>query len=320
MRHLTLGLAALLATASAVSAQDRETINVGLPNWFAGEVVGTLLATIIEDRFGVPTEMIAGTNAEIFEQMAAPDGNIDIHSDVWMPNHAGWIDPAQADGTIALSQNAYEGVDALCVPRYVSQEYGINTVEDLIGPNGREIFDVNGDGRGDIWIGAEGWGSTEVMQVKMRDYGLETYLDPLLISEGDFQEILFERQANREPVAFYCYQPHVWFALDYITVLEEAPYDPADYVKVSSADSANWLAESRIETGDIIKDVQVGYSTRLEDSHPDVARFLSSFGLSGEELTELIFLIQVKGIGIEYVVDDWIALNAERIDAWTARS
>lgn len=318
MRYLTVGLAWVLATTSIAHAQQRENIVVGQPNWFAGELVGSILATIIEDRFGIPTQVVAGTNGEIFDEMVAPNGAIDIHPDVWLPNQGGWVYPALQAGTIALSSNSYEGVDALCVPQYVSDEYGINTVADLVGPNGREIFDVTGDGRGDVWIGAQGWGSTEVMQVKMRDYGLQEYLDPLLLSEGDFQDILFERQANRQPIAFYCYQPHVWFALDYITVLEEAPYDPANYIKVSSAESDNWLAESRVETGDIIKDVQLGYATRLQNSHPEIVNFLSEFGLSGDELTELIFLIQVKDIGINYVVDDWIAMNSERIDDWIA--
>jgi len=317
MRCFLLGLAVVLAAPAAV-AQQRQTINVGQPNWFAGELVGEILARVIEERFDIPTQTVPGTNGEIFEGMTQPDGGVDIHADIWMPNHAGWVGPALQADQIALSGNAYEGVDALCVPRYVSEEYGINTVADLIGSNGRDIFDVNGDGRGDIWIGAEGWGSTEVMQVKMRDYGLEEFLDPLLISEGDFQEVLFARQASRQPVAFYCYQPHVWFALDYITVLEEAPYDPASYVKIASAESENWLEESRISTGDIIKDVQIGYATRLRDTHPEVVGFLSSFGLSGDELTELIFLIQVKDIGMEYVVDDWIALNSARIDQWVS--
>ena len=318
MKQAILAGAMLLAATGGTLAQDREAIHIGAPNWFAGELVAALLTRIIEDRFGVPTVTVPGTNAELFDGITTPGGGVDIHTDIWLPNHAGWVDPALEAGEIRLSSAVYEGVDALCVPRYVSEQYGINSVDDLIGPNGRDIFDVNGDGRGDIWIGAEGWGSTEVMQVKMRDYGLEAHLDPMLLPEGDFQTILFERQASRLPVAFYCYQPHVWFALDYITVLEEEPYDPARYVKISSADSDTWLEESRIETGDIIKDVQVGYATRLETIHPEVAGFLSRFGLSGEELTELIFLIQVKEIGMEFVVDDWVAMNRARIDAWLA--
>ncbi|WP_316013334.1 glycine betaine ABC transporter substrate-binding protein [Roseobacter sp. HKCCA0434] len=319
-RTITTVLVGVIASFAPGLVHAQDVIRVGQPNWFAGELIGQMLSTIMEERLGVETELVSGTNPELFAGIAAGDGSVDIHSDIWMPNHAGWVEPMLESGDIVLSEARYDGVDALCVPRYVSDEYDINTVQDLISERGREIFDLDDDGRGEIWIGAEGWGSTEVMQVKMRDYGLDQHLDGMLMGEGEFQDILFDRQASREPVAFYCYQPHVWFALDYITVLEEPPHDPANYIKVSSADSDTWLEDSRIETADLIKDVQVGFSSRLRDSHPQVATLLSNFGLSGEELTELIFLVQVKEIGMDFVVDDWVALNGDRIDAWLSGS
>lgn len=311
-------LMAIVLTMSATSASAQEAVRIGQPNWFAGELIANILSRVIEQEFGVETVLVPGGNAEIFSAMAAADGEIDIHSDTWMPNHAAWVDPAIEQGAIALSQANYDGVDALCVPRYVSEEFGINSVADLISERGREIFDVNADGRGDIWIGADGWGSTRVMQVKMRDYGLQDHLDGILMPEGDFQNILFERMAAREPIAFYCYQPHFWFAYDYITVLEEPAYDPTRWSLVSPDDSADWLADSEILTGDEIKDVQISYSTRLEQSHPEVAQFLSVFGVSGEAMTELIFLAQVKEIGLEFVVDDWLAANEALIATWRA--
>ncbi|WP_162844872.1 glycine betaine ABC transporter substrate-binding protein [Pontivivens insulae] len=317
MRLPTLLTLSLLSATSA-SAQSPDPIRIGQPNWFAGELIAKILANVIEAEFDVAVELVPGSNPELFGGMVADTPTVDIHTDTWMPNHASWVNPAVAAGTMALSQSAYPGVDAMCVPQYVSEQYDIRSVDDLISERGREIFDIDADGRGDIWIGAEGWGSTRVMQVKMEGYGLSAELTPMLMSEGDWQEILFDRMAAREPVAFYCYQPHVWFAYDYITVLEEPPHDPANWQLVSPEESENWIAESNITSADDIKDVQITYATRLRDSHPEVAGFLSQFGVSGEAMTELIFLAQVKEIGLEFVVEDWIAVNQPLIDDWVA--
>ncbi|WP_162844885.1 glycine betaine ABC transporter substrate-binding protein [Pontivivens insulae] len=314
-----MAIALLVAVSATPPAFTQEqTVRIGQPNWFAGELVSLMLERIINERLGLSVERVPGTNAEIFDGILSETPTLDLHADTWMPNQAFWVQPGLDSGALALSGTSYPGIDGICVPQYVETQLGVDSVSQLTDPEVAALFDLDDDGRGEIWLGAEGWASTRVMQVKMEGYDLSRQLDPVLLSEEDWQTVLLNRIAAQEPVLFYCYQPHMWFALDYITVLDEPPHDPALWQLVSPEESATWIEDSNIRSADVIKDVQVSYATRLRESHPDVARLLSRFGLSGEEMTEMIFLAQVKDIGLEYVVDDWISANQSLIDQWIA--
>ncbi|RED18519.1 glycine betaine ABC transporter substrate-binding protein [Pontivivens insulae] len=315
MRTPTL-LFGILLSVSAAQAQSADPIRIGQPSWFSGELISLILERVIEDNFDVEVERVPGSNGEIYDGMVAEPSTYDIHADSWMPNQIRWVGPGQEAGTIALSGTNYRGVDGMCVPTYVVEDYGISRVEDLISDRGRDIFDINGDGRGDLWVGADGWVSQQVMLAKADGYDLTSQLDTVVMGEAEWQAILFDALAARQPVAFYCYQPHSWFAYDYLTMLEEPPHDPENYTLVSPEDSENWLEESNIASASVIKNVQIAYATRLRDSHPQIATLLSQFGVEAEQMTELIFLAQVKEIGMEFVVEDWVAANQALIQEW----
>jgi len=40
-------------------------------------------------------------------------------------------------------------------------------------------MDSDGNGKGEIWIGAPGWASANVNEVKVRDYGLQPFMEPI---------------------------------------------------------------------------------------------------------------------------------------------
>ena len=48
----------------------------------------------------------------------------------------------------------------------------ITAIEDLARPEVVKAMDSDGNGKGEFWIGADGWASANVNQVKLRDYGL----------------------------------------------------------------------------------------------------------------------------------------------------
>jgi glycine betaine/proline transport system substrate-binding protein len=314
--RLAFGGAILACALAGVGAHAQDTIRIGEPNWFSGKVVAGVLEAIIEDRFNVQAEVIPGTNPEIF---AAIDDNTDayhIHADVWMPGHSNWVEPARNDGDIALSSADYDGRVGICAPRYTVEALNLRSVSDMGRPDVVEALDTDGDGRIPYWVGGEGWQMSAVGQVKLRDYGLSNAYDALITSESEFQASLFDALSRRDHIVFACYEPISWFAMDFIDFIEEPAYDPNNYTLVLPSEADDWLQKSRITTAEELSSVSVGFATSIAEDHPDIAAFLSRFGLTNDDITEFMFMADIKQIDMEFVIEDWVQANSARIDAW----
>lgn len=198
----------------------------------------------------------------------------------------------------------------------MAQEHNIRTVFDLATPQAQELFDSDGDGMGEIWVGASGWASTNVHQVKVRDYGIGTFLTPTTEDETVFYSRLRDLIENREGVVFYCYRPHYVHALYDVTMIEEPEYDDALYNMVSADESANWFEESSIMTGDQVKTVRVAFSNSLFERSPAAAAFLQAIDMNSDDLSALTFEVVEQGVEIDAAVAAWIEANGETIDTW----
>ena len=69
-----------------------------------------------------------------------------------------------------------------CTTKAAKDRYGLASVYDLTKPEIVELTDRNGDGKGEIWMGAPGWASTNIHKVRARDYGFADLYE-LTVSE-----------------------------------------------------------------------------------------------------------------------------------------
>ncbi len=311
---------ALLCTAAVLAAgavHAQEKVMIGEPSWPGAKIMANLIGQVIETRLGGEVGYAPGANAVIFEAMDGGRGDIDVHPDVWLPNQSSFTDKfVDGAGTVSLSDGAYEGRSGFCVPNYMVEKHNISSVFDLATPEGQELFDTNGDGKGEIWVGASGWASTNVHLVKSRDYGIDTFLEPTTEDEAVFYARLKDAIAAEQGVVFYCYKPHYVHALYPVTILEEPEYDAAAYNIKTPDEDANWFENSSIMTGDEVKTVRVAHSNSLEERNPAAASFLTAIDMSADELSKLTYEVVVQGGEIEAVVSSWIAENGDIVDGW----
>jgi glycine betaine/proline transport system substrate-binding protein len=311
----TLTTLAGLTIGTSAFAQDK--VMVGEPSWPGAKIMSRVIAQVIETRLGGETGYAPGANAVIFAAMDGARGDIDVHPDVWLPNQASFTDDyVTQKGTVALSEGSYEGRAGFCVPTYVAEEQGIKSIYDLATPAAQALFDSDNDGKGEIWVGASGWASTNVHKVKVRDYGIDTFLEPTTEDEAVFYARLKDAIDAKEAVAFYCYKPHFVHALYDVTFVEEPPYDPAGYTMIQPDQDADWFAKSKITTGDEIKTVTVAYSKSLETRAPAAAAFLSKIAMSADDLSQLTYQTVIQGQDVDAAVSDWLAANGETVDGW----
>ena len=311
---LTLGVAISLTSLSSVAA---EKVKIGVPSWTGAQAIAHLLAAVVTERIGGEAELVPGNNATIFQGMDQGKGDIDVHPDVWLPNQQSFTQKyVDGAGTVELSQNPYEGNQGFCVPTKFGEANKITDIADLGRPDVAIKMDSDGNGLGEMWIGAPGWASANVNEVKVRDYDLMSFIEPVRADESVKTARIKDAIAKDEGYAFYCYKPHaVWFMFD-VKMLTEPKFDAAKYKMVQPSDSPDWFKESSVATKDALKNVQIAWSKSLKDRSPAIAEFFGRFSLEADDVSSFAYEISGRGRDAGEVAKEWIANNPARVDAW----
>ena len=310
-------MTAILLTAFSAPAFAVEAVKIGVPTWTGAQAIAHLLGAVVEMRIGGKVEMVPGNNATIFQAMDQGKGDIDVHPDVWLPNQESftkkYVDGA---GSVTLSSNPYQGNQGFCVSKDFAKANNITDIADLGRPDVAALMDSDGNGKGEMWIGAPGWASANVNEVKVRDYGLLDFIEPIRAEESVKTARIKDSIAKGEGYAFYCYKPHaVWYMFD-VEMLTEPTYDPAKYVMVQPSDDADWYEKSEVATKDALKEVQIAWSKSLGDRSPAIAEFFGRFSLTADDVSNFAFEISGQGRDPAEVAREWIEANPERVDAW----
>ena len=310
-------MSATLLIAFSAPAFAVEAVKIGVPTWTGAQAIAHLLGAVVEMRIGGKVEMVPGNNATIFQAMDQGKGDIDVHPDVWLPNQESftkkYVDGA---GSVTLSSNPYQGNQGFCVSKDFAKANNITDIADLGRPDVAALMDSDGNGKGEMWIGAPGWASANVNEVKVRDYGLLDFIEPIRAEESVKTARIKDSIAKGEGYAFYCYKPHaVWYMFD-VEMLTEPTYDPAKYVMVQPSDDADWYEKSEVATKGALKEVQIAWSKSLGDRSPAIAEFFGRFSLTADDVSNFAFEISGQGRDPAEVAREWIEANPERVDAW----
>ena len=314
-RTLLSATAALgLCTAPAYAAEE---VKIGVPTWTGAQAIAHLLGAVVEMRIGGSVEYVPGNNATIFQAMDQGKGDIDVHPDVWLPNQESFTQKyVDGAGTVSLSSNPYEGNQGFCVSKDFAAANNVTDIADLGRPDVAGLMDSDGDGKGEMWIGAPGWASANVNEVKVRDYGLLDFIEPIRAEESVKTARVKDSIAKGEGYAFYCYKPHaVWFMFD-VEMLTEPTYDPAKYVMVQPSDDADWYEKSSVSSKDDLKKVQIAWSNSLPERSPAIAEFFQRFALTADDVSSFAYEISGQGRDPADVAREWVEANPDRVDAW----
>jgi len=315
-KTLVMAVSAAALVASTSTGFAAEKVNIGAPAWTGAQAIAHLIKEIVVTRIGGEANLVPGNNASIFQAMDQGKGDIDVHPDVWLPNQESftkkYVDGA---GTVALSEKPYEGKQSFCVSKDFSEKNNVTSIFDLARPEIAELMDSDGNGKGEIWIGAPGWASANVNEVKVRDYGLMPFMEPIRADQAVMTATVADSIKKGNGYAFYCYSPHaIWFQFD-IVRLEEPAFDPEKYIAIQPSDDPDWFTKSKVMTEDALKKVQIAYSKSLKERSPAIADLLANIQLDGETVSGFAYEIE-GGKDAATVVKEWVAKNSDRVDGW----
>jgi glycine betaine/proline transport system substrate-binding protein len=310
MAWTLLGSAALgLTMGSAALAAD---VAIGVPNWPSVNVTANVLKVILEDNLGLKVELQNGTNPVIFEAM--DKGTMQIHPEVWLPNQQNLVDKYKAK--LAVGGHPADAVQGLCVNK-PALDAGISDISALADPAKARLFDSDGNGKGEVFIGATGWASTTVERAKAHGYGYDQTLELKELDEGLAYSQLDAAAKAGKPWVGFCYTPHHLFTIHPdLKLLKEPAYDAAKWKMIEPKDDPDWLNKSTVAMAWPAATLQPVYATSLAKAQPQAASVLAKVDLTSDEISGFAYAVVVDKKDPYEFAKSWVAKNKARVDGW----
>ncbi len=308
---LLIGISPVISISPAQAAD----VVVGVPNWPSAVATANILKVVLEDNLGLEVELQNGTNPIIFEAMDT--GSMHVHPEVWLPNQTNLHDKyVKSRGTVRMTPNGVPSFQGMCVTKASADRTGITKVADLADPDMAKNFDSNGDGLGEVWVGASGWASTNIEKIRAKSYGYDETMELLEMDEALAMADVNAAVAKDANHVFYCYTPNHMFALYDLVILEEPAYDASKWVVIQPTDDPEWLEKSSAPVAWDLAYLHVHYAASLEDSHPEAAALLSKVALTTDQVSHMTFGLVVEKMSADDYAKEWAKDNADLVDSW----
>lgn len=315
MQILKRALASAAAMVMMVGSVQAADIVVGSPNWVSVQATAHVIKIVLEDNLGLEVEVQNGTNPVVFEAM--DKGSMHVHPEVWLPNQANLYKTYVEDkGTVVMNPNGVTAFQGICVSRYTADTLGVSKITDLTDPAVAAQFDTNGDGKGEVWIGATGWASTNVEKIRAKSYGYDQTLELTEMDETLALANLDAAVQQEKPFVFFCYTPHHMFELHDLVVLEEPAHDPDKWVVYQPTDDPDWLAKSSAGVAWKDANLHIHYAKALEDSNPEAAAVLSKIMLNTDQVSAFVYKAVVGKESLADIAREFVDNNPDVIDEW----
>ena len=302
----------IVASFGQVRAAD---VVIGVPNWPSVNATAHILKTVLEDNLGLEVELQNGTNPIVFEAM--DKGSMHVHPEVWLPNqdnlHKRYV---KEKATVVMNPNGVQAFQGMCMEKGMAAKYGFKSITDLIDPDKTAVLDSDGDGKGEVWIGSTGWASTNVEKIRAKSYGYDQTLQLIEMDETLALAKLDAAVKQGRPFAFYCYTPNYIWELYDLQILDEPPYDAAQWNVIQPTDDPDWLAKSSAAVGWDFAYLHVHYAKSMEIDHPEAASILGKVKFKTDDITAMTHALVVEKADPAEYARKWIEENAAQVEEW----
>jgi glycine betaine/proline transport system substrate-binding protein len=202
-----------------------------------------------------------------------------------------------------------------------SGQQGITQIDQLQDPAIARRFDVDGDGKADLFGCDRGWGCHAIIEHHLDAYGLRDTVTHVFGEYDDqIKNTVMPRIAAGQPVLYYTWNPYWvsgaleigtdvdWLTVPYTSLPGAAEVDPAE----TTVEGQN--------LGFAVDKIQVLANQDFLAEHPDIARFLEMVQISPVDISQQNHRMVQQG---EASVEDirrhaqaWIDAHRNQFDFW----
>jgi glycine betaine/proline transport system substrate-binding protein len=304
------GIALAFGLGSNAVAQTK-TITIGKLDWASAIVEANILKIVLEREVGAKVQLQPATYVVQYEAMNRGKGDIDVDPETWYPNHANLMKRyVEEAGTVELNKKPYDTFQGICVTKMTADKYGIRSIEQLASAETAKLFG------GKLWIGPQGWGSTNVERAKAHSYGYDNFFELTTGDETFNVAALDSAVRQNKPYVFYCAGPTYVFLQWQLIMLKEPPYDPAKWKYVPPDADPDWINKSTVGMAWPPGKAYIAFSKSLRMRAPAAADILSNAFFSRDDAQQWDYEVVVNKRDMEDVAKDWVAKNEDKIKQW----
>ena len=285
---------------------------VAMPNWPSGQVTANIIKTALEANMHKSVDVEEMGTMTAFAGLAS--GEVDVHPEVWLPNLNSLVE--KYGDKVQLADFGVPAWQGICTTKQTVDKTGIHSVADLLDPKKTAAFDTDGDGQGEMWIGAETWSSTVIERIRANSYGYAKTMRLLEMPEEMGMAAVDAAEATDKPIIFACYSPHVVFKLHDIVKLDEPAHDASKWHVILPADDPDWLAKSSAPVAWDAARFHIAYAKALTTKSPEVTKFLENIDFTPDEITEMSYAVEVDRQPPADYAKAWVGKHADRVQKW----
>ncbi len=292
---------------------NKKEVKIALLDWTSAKLKANILTKIINSYTDLHASMVPISSKQAFEQMDKKDGGVDIYPELWVQNSQKLIKRyVRAFKTVSLSKTSTEAFQGICYTNFKKENNSSLNMKDLLSKNIAKKFDLSGDSRGNIWIGADSWYSTSLEKKRLSAYGLDKSYSFDVYDYKVFKMLLKRNEKKHIPTLFFCYYPSDLFSNQNIYFVDEKSYNKQEWDTLVNNKHIN-LAKSGTPWPK--NKITIAYKSKITYKQKKLKLLLDNFHIENKELIGMLLRLQ-KGESVDKISDIWLEENKEKILQW----
>ncbi|EHH14045.1 glycine betaine/L-proline ABC transporter substrate-binding protein ProX [Mesorhizobium amorphae] len=200
----------MMLTSGYVAAEDlpgKGATVKPMYNGIAEELFESYVVKLGLDDLGYTVEEPAQSQVAV-AHVAVANGDADYYTPHWYPLHTAFANQAGGDAKAhrvgTLARNSIQGYS---IDKATADKYGIKSIDQLKDPKIAKLFDIDGDGKADLYGCEPGWGCERIIEHHLDAYGLR---DTVTHNQGEYFALIadaIERVKEGKPVLYYGWTP-----------------------------------------------------------------------------------------------------------------
>jgi len=307
-RLISFGLALTLATGAALAeVESEDPIKLTLHDWTGQFITTNIMAAVLEEA-GYNVELVQADYLAQFSGIES--GDLHVAMELWATTAADAMNASIATGnTVSFGETGMLAKEEWWYPLYMKEKCpglpdwkALNACAEMFAtaetaPKGRYLG------------GPVTWGGYD--EERIASLGLNYEVIHAGTDAAMFAELESAYQ-RKDPILMWVYSPH-WAPIKYEGEWIEFPaYTPECYTDPAVGENPAAAYDCGKPTGPVFKAGWAG----LEGKWPGAAKAIKAFTMTNEEMGAMVGKVDVDGIPLEEVVDEWMTANEAVWKKW----